>query len=423
MVAENRTLGVVVLKVGFAALEAAWTHAEEKLAVTSRGGLVFITNVEEWRYHRLPHSPPITQPDGPEAVIQEIGPLPWIPRKAPDRVGLPEQGKPRDHLLLSAAVPGDGWTIHMLTSARPAQESARQAGLLAAAMLALAALAAYALVQRRRQLAERITFQERARRELEQRVAQTTTELREAENELTQAAKLAALGQMSASIAHEINQPLAAIRSFADNAVVLLERERHEAVRENLAEIAELTGRMAAITRQLKGFARRASGTLGPVPLQATIDKALALMGAPLRRESVTVQTDLPEEPVWVLAEDVRLQQVLVNLIGNAVDAMQASPRRLLRLAATTDEAGWIRLSVRDSGSGLSHPDQLFVPFFTTKEAEGGLGLGLSISLGIVEDFGGRLTAADAPDGGAVFTLHLKRMEPPAMPASLGQNL
>ncbi|MCW2242945.1 sensor histidine kinase [Azospirillum canadense] len=417
--AENRTgetpLGVVVLKVGFQTLEEAWSHGGEKVLVTDRDGVVFITNVPTWRYNALPQRLPVTLPTTPDPPTEGVPTLPWGFGGGADRIALREDGVEMRYLHLSAAVPGGDWTIHALTSLEPASTRAQQAGLLAAAVVALAALAGYALAQRRVVLMERLSFQEEARAELERRVADATAELRAAENELTQAAKLAALGQMSAGIAHEINQPLAAIRSFADNAVVLLDRDRRDAVRDNLAEIADLTDRMAAITRQLKGFARRASGTLGPVSAQAAVGQALALLESRLRRDAVQVDANLPADPVWVMGEDVRLQQVLVNLIGNAADAMRTVPHRAITvtLAPEGDETV---LSVRDVGTGIAEADlpRLFVPFFTTKEAGDGLGLGLSISHGIVEDFGGNLTAANHPDGGAVFTIRLKRTESPA---------
>ena len=417
--AENRTaappLGVVVLKVGFQKLEQAWSHAQEKLLVTDRDGMVFITNVEGWRYNALPQRLPVTLPQVAEPPSEGVPTLPWAFGGASDRIALREDGVERRFLLQSAAVPGGDWTIHSLTSLEPASTRAQQAGLLAAAAVALAALVGYVLAQRRLALVERLGIQEEARAELERRVADATAELRAAENELTQAVKLAALGQMSAGIAHEINQPLAAIRSFADNAVVLLERGRPDAVRDNLEEIADLTDRMASITRQLKGFARRASGTLGPVSVQAAVGQALALLESRLRRDDVAVDADLPADPVWVMGEDVRLQQVLVNLIGNAADAMRTVPRRTLGIALALEGEDAL-LTVRDVGTGIAEADlpRIFVPFFTTKEAGDGLGLGLSISHGIVEDFGGALTAANHPDGGAVFTIRLKRTESPA---------
>ncbi|WP_247874292.1 ATP-binding protein [Azospirillum sp. TSH58] len=416
VVAENRTdgrpAGVVVLKVGFQELERAWSHGQEKVLVSDRDGIVFITNVEGWRYNALPRRLPVTLPAAAAPPTEEIPTLPWAFGGASDRITLREGNGERRYLLQSAAVPGGDWTIHALTSLAPVATRAQQAGLLAAAVVALAALTGHALAQRRLNLVERLALQEEARAELERRVAAATAELRATENELTQAAKLAALGQMSAAMAHEINQPLAAIRSFADNAVVLLERGRPDAVRDNLAEIADLTDRMAAITRSLKGFARRASGTLGAVSAAAAVGQALALLEARLRRDSVTVDTDLPPGPLLVTGEDVRLQQVLVNLIGNAADAMRASPRRHVRIALA-EEGEEAVLTVRDSGPGIAEADlpRIFVPFFTTKEAGDGLGLGLSISHGIVEDFGGSLTAANHPEGGALFTIRLKRRD------------
>ncbi len=423
VVAENRTLGVVVLKVAFDRLERAWAPGQEKLLVSDRDGVVFITNVPEWRYRALPRQLPIALPVRPDGSSEGMDVLPWAFAGAADRIALADPaGDERRFLLASVAMPGGDWTLHSLTSLDPVTARAQGAGLLAAALTALAAMAVHALALRRAALAERLALQEATRLELERRVAEATAELRATENELTQAAKLAALGQMSAGIAHEINQPLAALRSFADNAVVLLDRGRLDAVRGNLGEIAELTDRMAAITRQLKGFARRASGNLGPVSVQGTVAQALALFEARLRREEVEVVLGLPDSPLWVVGEDVRLQQVLVNLIGNAADAMRDRSQRRLTIAARVeagpaDAAGGpgLWLSVADSGTGIAAADlpRLFVPFFTTKEAGDGLGLGLSISHGIVEDLGGSLTAANHPDGGAVFTLRLKLVDQP----------
>lgn len=418
VVAENRTLGVVVLKVGFDALERGWASSPDRVLVTDRDGMVFITNTAAWRYHALPQSLPLSPPAEPEPQQESIPALPWAFGGAADRILLRDgggggNGRERRYLLQSAAVPGGDWTLHTLTAIDAVTGQAQLAGLLAAVVVALAGVSAYALVQHRATLAGRLALEEVTRSELERRVAEAAAELRETENELTQAAKLAALGQMSASMAHEINQPLTAIRSFADNAVVLLERERPDRVRENLEEIAALTDRMASITRQLKGFARRASGTVGPVSVRQAVEQALALLEARLHRDGVEVALALPDEPVLVLGEDVRLQQVLVNLFGNAADAMRTSSRRVLSVTLALPSPADAVLSVHDSGTGIAADalPRLFVPFFTTKEAGEGLGLGLSISHGIVEDFGGSLTAANHPDGGAVFTLRLKRAE------------
>lgn len=413
VVAENRTLGVLVLKVAFDALERAWRDASPRLAVTDREGLVFITNVDTWRYRGLP---PGIGDGGP--LPEGVAPLPWrVDPHGGDVLVVEEKDRRRQYLAASATLADGDWTLHVLTALEPAYARARQAALLAAGAVALLVMSGLLLVQRRSAMRERLAFEEEARAELERRVAAATAELRATENELVQAAKLAALGQMSAGIAHEINQPLAAIRTFADNATVLLERGKAAMVRDNLAEIASLTDRMAAITRHLKGFARRASGTLGAVDMAAAVPQALALLEARLRRDDVTVALDLPDEPVWVTGEDVRLQQVLVNLFTNAADAMRGCPMRILRVGLALD-GDWAVLTVRDTGWGITDDDlgRLFVPFFTTKEAGEGLGLGLSISHGIVRDFGGTITAANHPagngePGGALFTLRLKRTE------------
>lgn len=417
--AENRTppdvpgaaLGAVVLKVGFGGLESGWRAGAERVAVSGRDGVVFITTVESWRYRLLPgiQRPP---EEGYEA-------LPWTPA-GDGTVSVREDGRWHPYLLQTAAVPGGDWSLHLLTPLDPVRDRARTAALLAAGAVGLAGLAGMVLAQRRRSLRDRMAWQENARRTAEQRVAEATAELRARENDLVQAAKLAALGQMSAGLAHEINQPLTALRTFADNARVLLERGKTVSVADNLTEIAGLTDRMASITRQLKGFARRAGGTLGPVEAGRAVRQSLALLETKLRRHRVTVALDLPAAPVWVVGEDVRLQQVLVNLFANAADAAkdQPAPAMEIHMTATgtgADDAAVV-LTVRDNGAGIAADalPRMFVPFFTTKEAGEGLGLGLSISHGIVSDFGGTITAGNHPDGGAVFTVRLKPADPPA---------
>jgi two-component system C4-dicarboxylate transport sensor histidine kinase DctB len=279
------------------------------------------------------------------------------------------------------------------------------------------------------QLKEQEAALQRAHDELERRVLERTADLvetnkrlvqeigehretemalRRTQEELIQAAKLAALGQMSAGINHELNQPLAAIRTYADTARLLLEKERGDEARWNLEQISQLTGRMAQIITQLKAFARKSSGHAVAVSLPAAIDGALAMLR--IDRADVELVRDLPSGELFVLADMVRLEQVLVNLIGNALQALDGCPTRRIELQATVDGEA-VTLSVRDTGPGIApeHLDQVFDPFFSTKEVGQGLGLGLSISYRIVDGFGGSLRAANHPGGGAVFTLNLPR--------------
>ncbi|MNX85161.1 C4-dicarboxylate transport sensor protein DctB [compost metagenome] len=266
--------------------------------------------------------------------------------------------------------------------------------------------------------------------QLEAEVAERTRtegELRATQDELVQASKLAALGQMAAGITHELNQPLAALRTFSDNTRVLLERGQLDAATGNLSAIADLTARMGKITGQLKLFAGKARPRRHAVRVRAAIDHVLQLMAPRLAGVALTVRGLDSEEvegaEIAVWADELKLEQVLLNLVGNALDAI-AGEGREARQAGHIDitvhvapEA--VSVSVRDNGPGIP-PDvlpRLFEPFFTTKEIGQGLGLGLAISTSIVREFGGQLTAQNAEGGGAEFVVTLRRAHQPATTA------
>jgi two-component system C4-dicarboxylate transport sensor histidine kinase DctB len=329
--------------------------------------------------------------------------------------------------MVSQPVPdGDGWTLHVLMGVREADAGARDRGLLTVAGMGLAFLGLSFVAHRARLLrrhtkeledrvGERTAALVASNRRLKDEVVErqrTEDELKAKQDELVQAAKLAALGQMSAGMAHEINQPLSAIRGYAENAMTLLDLRRTEVAQENLSEIVGLTERMAKITGQLKQFARKSSGSSEAVAVTDMVNGALALLAGSLRADDVTLIWIPPPAALTVWGDKVRLQQVMINLLRNAIDAMRAVDVRRLEIAVSVSNAQVI-ISVRDSGGGLA-PEisaRLFEPFFTTKSAGEGLGLGLSISEGIVRDLGGQLTAANHPDGGAIFTLTLPKLE------------
>jgi len=293
--------------------------------------------------------------------------------------------------------------------------------------LSLAALLLMALlVQQRRHRLHGLESEVRARttdldaanatlrREVGERRA-TEDRLRRSQKELVQAGKLAALGKMSAALSHEINQPLAAVKSYADNAARFLERERMEEVGTNIARISEMADRMAGISRHLREFARQPGERLRPIPVRETVAKAVEVVAPQMRERGVRVLLPPPEAETMALGGALRLQQVIVNLLTNAADAMAQAPRKEIDIgiATTPDD---VSVTVRDHGSGIpdTAPEQMFEAFFTTKEAGIGMGLGLSISYNIVEDFGGRLEAANHLDGGVVFTVVLRRPDDPA---------
>jgi len=361
---------------------------------------------------------------------------------------------PRRALHLTREVPAIGLSANVLLDAGP---TFRSAVLVAGATMALFLVFGAAMlvaVQQRQALHGRLAVEAAANARLEARVTERTralaganadlrheiverkeaeAALKQAQAELVQAGKLSALGQMSAGISHELNQPLMAIRSFAENGTLFFERGKPEKARENLGRIAELSRRMGRIIHNLRAFARQESGPVADVDLGAIVDDALETTAGKLQRHEVTVDWTRPGHPVLVRGGVVRLQQVVVNLISNAVDAMAGAgsgagsgsvagsegrsevgadtPRRV---TITIDGGGGggrgrVMLSVRDTGPGLTEPERVFDPFYTTKavgRAEG-MGLGLSISYGLVQSFGGTILGANHPDGGAIFTVEL----------------
>lgn len=232
---------------------------------------------------------------------------------------------------------------------------------------------------------------------------------RQTQDELIQAAKLAALGQMAAGISHELNQPLAAIRSYAHNGALLIERGRPLEARVNLERIQALTTRMADLIKHLKRFSRRPDTELGNVDLRQVVDGALTLFGRQFDTQQVEVSVNFPMQRLCVRAEEIRLEQVVVNLISNALDAVAGRGLRRIALCAQGEE-GRVRLLVSDTGAGMpeEHRAAIFDPFFTTKPVGAGLGLGLSMSYNIIKDFGGTLSLAACGPDGTTFAVDLK---------------
>jgi two-component system C4-dicarboxylate transport sensor histidine kinase DctB len=419
----GEVIGAVTVKTLMDELERGWSGGGERVFVTDRYGVVFITNTPRWRFHSLA---PLSDQTRDELRISrqyDDEPLPVLGMTSGD-VLTKVDGE--SYVMVSQPLSdGSGWALHVLLGVKEAQANARELGLLAVAAMGLAILALYFIVHRARMM-------HRHTKELELRVAERTAalvsgnqqltnevmerkraedELKSKQDELVQAAKLAALGQMSAGMAHEINQPLTAIRGYADNAITLLDRGRLDTVRENLGEIGGLTDRMARITGQLKQFARKSSGRLEAIAVADAIEGALALLAGPLRSDNVILEWH-PPLGVYVLADSVRLQQVMINLLRNAHDAMRSVSERRLSITVS-DNVSSVDIIVRDSGGGLSEEAKahMFDPFFTTKPTGEGLGLGLSISEGIAKGFGGHLSATNHSDGGAIFTLTLRRAE------------
>jgi two-component system C4-dicarboxylate transport sensor histidine kinase DctB len=232
--------------------------------------------------------------------------------------------------------------------------------------------------------------------------------LRETQQDLIQAAKLAGIGQMSAALAHEYNQPLAAIRSYADNAVQLLTLDKTDDVHANLNRITKLTERMADLTRTLRSFAHKSDAVLESVPLSAIVDEMIILLSPQAKKQGVDLIIRPPKKEVVVLAGHLRLSQVIINLVTNAMDAVTDNLIQRVEVS-WYEERGQAVITVKDSGEGVPFElhDKIFTAFFTTKGVGVGLGLGLFIVYNIVKEYQGSIELKKEPGFGGAFYITL----------------
>lgn len=437
----ERIVGVVTVKFTVDEFEQAWRNGDHQIIVSDLKGVVFMSSRPEWHFRTLQ---PLSASDLAEIEVNRQYPVnqlrPLINQM--DSVGddmtlmtVEDSGIKTIYVSSSAYIPDAGWHVSILVPTAKARTQTLAALLIMVLAIMLIGLIAAFYLQRRARLMERIEAQETAQAQLEIRVEERTrdlnrsnsqlkeeiserraaeTQLRQTQTELVQAGKLAALGQMSAALSHEFNQPLAAVKSYADNAVKLLDIGRTGETRENISRISDMADRMAAISKNLRNFARRPMEQVRPVPLVTIVNDAAGLLQPRLAAANATLQFTSPEHDCWVMGGHIRLQQVVVNLFTNALDAMkgQNEPRIDVQIL---DRDGRFLLTVRDTGPGLPEDvaDRVFDPFFTTKQPGEGMGLGLSISYNIIKDFDGNLSAQNHSDGGAVFIVELRAASDP----------
>ena len=397
--------GVIAVKISLAELERNWHSSEEPIVLADRHGVVFLSNRPAWRYHSLAPLPP-------DAVAELASTQQYTGREVSP---LARDPGPR----VAQQVGRLGWQLMIFPNQLRGVRSGIYWALAAALLLACGGVSYWAMHQRRRRREERLAFD----RELESRIAQRTQQLsetnrilRSTQNELVQAGKLAMLGQMAAGVTHELNQPLAAIRAFADNARTFLERGQPAQAASNLAHIGDASARMGAIIGQLKGFARK-DESIGPVELGRAVRSSAFLLESEFKRRNAVLDIDTGAEPLTVAGDMVRIEQVLINLLRNALDAVEGRPAPRVAVALSR-EGGEGVARISDSGPGIAQDAaaHLFEPFFTTKPAGQGLGLGLAISSSIVQAMNGRLSARNLDGGGAQFELRLPLTKEGAAP-------
>ncbi|WP_116812289.1 sensor histidine kinase [Steroidobacter cummioxidans] len=427
-------VGVAVVKVDLHPLQNEWKSTGALVAMLDPNGVIFLTSRPNWQYRPISHLSESqlrllrdTRQYG--RAIDDLNPL--FDGERTDhgmkvvRIKEREERTSHEYVVFRRPLPKHGWTMVVLFPLRSVQQQA--AVVAAAVMLAvLAALLTYLVTHQRRQI---VRAKLNAHHVLEQRVTERTAELAEtnsllsaeinerirterdlrlAQDNLVHATKMASLGQALAGVAHEINQSLAAMTTYIAGARVLLDRDNKESALSNLKLVSAIVTRMGALTQHLKTFARKDTASRQATDITAAIRYALSLVDYRIGEQGVTLHVLVPEQPVYVIGNAVRLEQVIVNLISNALDAMRERPQRQLTIDLECGE-GRASLKVRDTGRGIAreHLSSVFDPFYTTKDVGQGLGLGLSISYGIIQDMGGEISVESTLDHGTTFRIVL----------------
>ena len=445
---QGKIIGVAVIKVRLEALEERWQRARLEAYVSDENGIIILSSDPSLR---LKSVRPLTSQTKERLArslqyywwpLNELQPL--------EREQLAEgvetvtfathsdaasDVKEVSYLAQTRNLNDTPWDITLLTPLQDLRRAAANQGMLVAVVFALLASLLIAWNERRKVIATRLAAREalqEANNQLERKITDRTTHLRasnerlkaqirerrhaedtlrRAQDELVQAGKLAAIGQMSTSIAHELNQPLAALRTLSGNAVRFLQRGDLKVAADNLTTINDLVDRMGRITANLRSFARRGDDQ-GQASLSKAVEATLQLLAARLEASGVELHRDFSDAQLTI--DQTRLEQILVNLIGNALDAMHAhTPSPQLWLEGELSE-GKYHLRVRDNGPGidLQSRKHLFEPFFTTKPGEQGLGLGLTLSASLAAAAGGSLNVEFPDAGGVAFVLLLPLVQP-----------
>ncbi|MEL6204507.1 MAG: ATP-binding protein [Pseudomonadota bacterium] len=404
--ANREVVGVIVVSVDLGKFEQSWRGFADAVAVTDSQGMIILSTEPRWRGTTLEEALAIQ--DAPSAIERAV-------QVTADWSFLPPDAFLRGEAVMRSdrRVQFQGWRIYAYTTYSSVREKVNT--FLALEIMGFALLLACTFYFRSRRALFRSRLFQRESAELRQLNIRLQREIAErqkaekhlevAEQTLAQSSKLAAMGEMSAAVSHELNQPLAAMRTYLAGARLLLQRRRPDEALSAFARIDDLIERMSAITRQLKSYARKGETAFAAVDLRECVSTALTMMEPQLRRRHVSITRTLPAHPVTVRADRLRLEQVLINLFRNALDATKTSNDPRIDLILSVGETA--TLTVRDNGHGIADLDALFEPFYTTKSPGDGVGLGLAISSSIVNDHGGRLTARNARAGGAVFEMRL----------------
>ena len=421
---KGAPIGVMAVKVDLSEFEHTWRSSDDPITLVDHSGVVFLSNRSAWKYHSL-------QPLDPGMQQELAGTHQYADRIITPVSTMPPAMRSGFGEHIERNIERQGWRLMLFPSQQRIHRVALLWSMWVGLLIAVAVISIWALYQRRRRLQEQIESRDALRRAAEEldamitvrteelmqanrdietkygRLKQTESLLRTTQNELVQAGKLTMLGQMAGGVTHELSQPLAAIRAFADNAVKFLARGQPGHVEENLQHISEASAHMGKIIAQLRGFARKNGETIAPVDLQKSIEAATLLLRNEFEQRQVQLLIEIADQ-VQIVGDAVRTEQVLLNLLRNALEAVDTADRKEVSVRLTR-AAGMAVITIHDSGPGIDAraAEHLFEPFFTTKSSSKGLGLGLAISSSIVQAMDGQLSARNHAGGGAEFVVRL----------------
>ncbi|BAM91272.1 two-component C4-dicarboxylate transport system, sensor protein [Bradyrhizobium oligotrophicum S58] len=413
---QGQTIGVAVVKVNLDAFEREWRNRGSDMVLVDARGVTILASRDEWRLRPLT---PLSV-DALEEIAtskpygsSSLEPLGWAFTETADRGGRVSTGRGADYSVDERPLNGRQWRLLLLDDETPVRRTAFIIGALSgfASIAALLALGLFA--QRRNEIRQRLASQaalQAANDRLEIRVQERTAELRAAQDELVHAGKLAVLGQMSAGLVHEINQPLAALQTTADNAIQFVDRGLIGEVRGNLVRIGELVRRLGRLTSQLRVFAYKSNEPLDAVSVEQALSETLKILSGRVKDGGVELTIDLAPG-LHVTADQTRLEQLFCNIVANALDAVDGAAQRSIHIQAVREDGPAARCHVAISNSGPAIAPEvlqrLFEPFVTTKPAGKGLGLGLVLANHIARSFGGELQARNLEPSGAEFVVLL----------------
>lgn len=405
--------GVAVVKVNLDSFEREWRESEGEILLVDERGVVILASREAWRFRAMaPLSPQMRddisrfKPYG----NHDLAPLGWtfVTQFEGGAARITTEGGAA-HTISERPINRDSWKLVLLDDEGPIRQTSLVIGAMSGLAAMVALLGAGLVAQRRGEIRQRLASQaalQAANDMLESRVQERTAELRAAQDELVHTGKLAALGQMSAGIVHELNQPLAALQTAADNAILLVDRGSIGDARGNLTRIGELIRRLGRLTSQLRVFAYKSNSPLATVSVEQAVAESLKILAARVKEGGVEVVTEI-DAHLCVVADQTRLEQLLCNIVANALDAVESVEQKsiLIRVTREEEQTTRCRIAISNSGPTIASDvlQRMFEPFVTTKPAGKGLGLGLMLSNHIARSFGGELRARNLMPRGAEF--------------------